>query len=59
MKLIRTIYLHPAQDVALDELHRETRVPKSEYIREGIDLILEKHKRLIEPPAEPPAEGAV
>ena len=59
MKLIRTIYLHPAQDVALGALHRETRVPKSEFVREGIDLILEKYKQLIEPPTDQPAEGAV
>lgn len=46
-KIVTTVYLTEEQDKALKKLKDETKVPIAEYIREGIDLILEKHGRLI------------
>lgn len=43
-KLITTIYLTPEQKEKLKHLSLKTKVPISEYIREGIDLVLEKNK---------------
>lgn len=42
-KVSTTVYLTEEQVVALKELHERTRVPIAEYIRMGIDMILEKH----------------
>lgn len=42
-KVSTTVYLTEDQVVALKELHERTRVPIAEFIRMGIDLILEKH----------------
>lgn len=42
-KVSTTVYLTEEQVVALKELHERTRVPIAEYIRMGIDLILDKH----------------
>ncbi len=42
-KISTTVYLTEEQVVALKELHARTRVPIAEYIREGIDMILQKH----------------
>jgi len=42
-KISTTVYLTEEQVVALKELHARTRVPISEYIRDGIDMILRKH----------------
>lgn len=43
-KLTTTIYITENQQQMLKELNRLTKVPVSEYIREGIDLVLEKHR---------------
>ena len=43
-KLTTTIYVTPEQDAALKRLHARTRVPVAVYIREGIDLVLERHQ---------------
>ncbi len=43
-KISTTVYLTPEQDRQLKELHARTKVPVAEYIRQGIDLILEKHR---------------
>ncbi len=43
-KISTTIYITREQNEMLKELNRRTKVPVAEYIREGIDLILEKHK---------------
>lgn len=40
-------YLEPEQKVALKKLSDKTRVPMQEYLREGVDLILEKYKKHI------------
>lgn len=42
-KISTTVYLTAEQVRALKDLHERTRVPIAEYIRMGIDLILEKH----------------
>jgi hypothetical protein len=42
-KISTTVYLTEEQVYALKELHERTRVPIAEYIRLGIDMILDKH----------------
>lgn len=42
-KVSTTVYLEEEQVVALKALHERTRVPIAEFIRLGIDMILEKH----------------
>ena len=42
-KISTTVYLTEQQVASLKELHNRTRVPVAEYIRMGIDMILEKH----------------
>ena len=41
-KISTTVYITPEQNEALKQLHDKTRVPVAEYIRQGIDLVLEK-----------------
>ena len=43
-KISTTIYITPEQNELLKELNQKTKVPVAEYIRQGIDVILEKHK---------------
>ena len=43
-KLATTIYITETQQALLKELNRRSKVPVAEYIREGIDLVLEKHR---------------
>ena len=42
-KLSTTVYITREQDVLLKQLHQRTRVPVAEYIRQGIDLVLDKY----------------
>ena len=42
-KLATTIYITEQQQQMLKELNRRSKVPVAEYIREGIDLVLEKY----------------
>jgi len=42
-KIPTTVYLTPEQAEALRVLHDRTKVPVAEYVREGIDLVLERH----------------
>lgn len=42
-KIATTVYITEDQQQLLKELNRRTRVPIAEFIREGIDLVLEKH----------------
>ena len=42
-KLSTTVYITPEQNQLLKELHERTKVPVAEYIRQGIDLVLEKY----------------
>jgi hypothetical protein len=43
-KISTTVYITPEQNELLKALHHKTRVPVAEYIRQGIDLVLEKEK---------------
>ncbi len=43
-KISTTVYITPEQDERLKLLHDRTKVPVAEYIRQGIDLVLEKYK---------------
>lgn len=43
-KLATTVYITEEQQALLKELNRRTRVPIAEFIREGIDLVLAKHR---------------
>jgi hypothetical protein len=42
-KISTTVYLTEEQVYALKALHERTRVPIAEFIRLGIDMILDKH----------------
>ena len=43
-KISTTVYITPEQDEQLKRLHEKTKVPVAEYIRQGIDLVLERYK---------------
>ncbi len=46
-KISTTVYITPEQNERLKLLHDKTKVPVAEYIRQGIDLVLEQyHDRL-------------
>jgi hypothetical protein len=44
-KISTTVYITPEQNEQLKLLHQKTKVPVAEYIRQGIDLVLEREKR--------------
>jgi hypothetical protein len=46
-KQATTIYITESQQQLLKELNRRSKVPVAEYIREGIDLVLEKYRELL------------
>ena len=46
-KILTTIYLTPEQDERLKQLSNVTRVPMAVYIREGIDLILDRNRAIV------------
>jgi len=43
-KISTTVYITPEQSEQLKLLHDRTRVPVAEYIRQGIDLVLEQYR---------------
>jgi hypothetical protein len=43
-KISTTIYITPEQDERLKLLHDRTKVPVAEYIRQGIDLVLDRYR---------------
>ena len=43
-KISTTIYITPEQNERLKMLNDRTKVPVAEYIRQGIDLVLEKQR---------------
>ena len=43
-KLSTTVYITPEQDEALKQLHGKTKVPVAEYIRQGIDMVLQRER---------------
>ena len=40
-----TAYLSVEQKQALDQLRAVTRVPVQEYLREGVDMVLDRYKK--------------
>ena len=42
-KIPTTVYITVQQEQELKALHARTKVPVAEYIRQGIDLILERN----------------
>lgn len=42
-KISTTVYITPEQDERLKALNERTKVPMAEFIRQGIDLVLEKY----------------
>jgi hypothetical protein len=44
-KISTTIYITPEQSDLLKQLHDKTKVPVAEYIRQGIDMVLERERR--------------
>lgn len=42
-KISTTVYITEEQNENLKKLHERTRVPIAEYIRQGIDLVLERY----------------
>ena len=43
-KISTTVYITQEQNSQLKLLNQKTKVPIAEYIREGIDLVLERHQ---------------
>jgi predicted DNA-binding protein len=43
-KISTTIYITPEQNERLKVLNARTKVPVAEYIRQGIDLVLEQYR---------------
>lgn len=43
-KISTTIYITAEQNGLLKLLNQKTKVPVAEYIRQGIDMVLEKHR---------------
>jgi predicted DNA-binding protein len=43
-KISTTIYITPEQNERLKLLNERTKVPVAEYIRQGIDLVLDKYR---------------
>jgi predicted DNA-binding protein len=46
-KITTTIYITPEQNEQLKALHDRTKVPIAEYIRQGIDMVLEKNQSVL------------
>jgi predicted DNA-binding protein len=47
-KTSTTVYIRADQDEQLKALSQKTKVPMAEYVRQGVDAILEKHKKLLD-----------
>ena len=43
-KISTTVYITAEQDARLKELNAKTKVPVAEYIRQGIDLVLDRYR---------------
>jgi len=43
-KISTTVYITPEQSDRLKLLHDRTKVPVAEYIRQGIDMVLEQYR---------------
>jgi hypothetical protein len=45
-KVSTTIYITPEQREQLQSLHARTKVPIAEYIRQGVDFVLDKYRAM-------------
>jgi predicted DNA-binding protein len=43
-KISTTVYITPEQAERLKLLHQRTKVPVAEYVRQGIDMVLEAYR---------------
>jgi predicted DNA-binding protein len=46
-KISTTVYITEEQDQRLKELSGRTKVPVSVYMREGIDLVIDRYKDIL------------
>ena len=46
-KVSTTVYITAEQNAALKMLNQKTKVPIAEYIREGINMVLERHRNVL------------
>ena len=46
-KLATTVYITEEQQAFLKELNNRSKVPVAEFIRQGIDLVLERYRELL------------
>jgi predicted DNA-binding protein len=46
-KISTTVYITQEQSDQLKLLHKKTKVPVAEYIREGIDLVLQRYSQYL------------
>lgn len=46
-KISTTVYITMEQSQVLKLLHQKSKVPIAEYIREGIDLVIDKYRHLL------------
>jgi predicted DNA-binding protein len=46
-KISTTVYITPEQDERLKQLNQKTKVPVAEYIRQGIELVLDKYAHVL------------
>lgn len=46
-KVATTVYITEKQQDLLKELNERSKVPIAEYIRQGIDLVLEKYSEML------------
>jgi predicted DNA-binding protein len=46
-KISTTVYITEEQNEKLKALNKKTKVPIAEYIRQGIDMVLEKNKQYL------------
>ena len=46
-KVSTTVYLTVEQDELLHKLSERTKVPVAVYIREGVDLVIKRHKGVL------------
>ncbi len=44
-KISTTVYITPEQNERLKLLSEKTRIPVASFIREGIDLVLERYRK--------------
>lgn len=49
-KISTTIYITPWQEEMLKRLNERTKVPMAEFIRQGIDMMLESKNKELNPP---------